>query len=158
LLFKATFAIAFLLLGSENEGEAPSVPDGEITAEVPPVPSSPQPAGLPNGFEHEKSSERTSDMNEEEEEEETGASSNADIEDNIMEGEKEERRNYMQWNGSSSSAEVEAKIEGAANAQKDAHKELDEVCSRLKSLSTKVEDGEDACEGQYFGTASITSQ
>ncbi len=132
-------------LGSENEGEAPSVPEGENTAaEVPPVPPSPQ---LPNGFEHEKSSERTSDMNEEEE---TGASSNADIEDNIMEGEKEERKNYMQWNGSSSSAEVEAKIEGAANAQKDADRDLDEVCSRLKGLSTKMEDGEDACEGQYF--------
>jgi hypothetical protein len=93
-------------------------------------------------------------MNEEEEEEETGASSNADIEDNIMEGEKDERRNYMQWNGSSSSAEVEAaKIACAATAQKkekDADRDLDEVCSRLKGLSTKMEDGEDACEGQYF--------
>ncbi len=117
---------------------------------MPPVPPSPQ---LPNGFEHEKSSERTSDLNEEEEE--TGASSNADIEDNIMEAEKNERKNYMQWNGSSSSAEVKAaKIACAAtNAQKeekDAGRDLDEVCSRLKGLSTKMEDGEDACEGQYF--------
>jgi hypothetical protein len=97
-----------------------------------------------------------------EEEEETGASSNADIEDNIVEGEKDERRNYMQWNGSSSSAEVEAaKMACAAtNAQKeekDAHRDLDEVCSRLKGLSTKMEDGEDACEGQYLGSASTVS-
>lgn len=40
-------------------------------------------------FEHEKSSERTSDMNEDEE---TGASSNADIEDNNMDNEIDEGR------------------------------------------------------------------
>jgi len=85
-----------------------------------------------------------------EEDQETGASSNADIEDNNME--ENERKKYLKWNGSTSSGELAAKESPAAKAQMEAEKageELEELCPRLGGLSMKsksLDDDEDDME------------